>query len=56
MNVNIEINDGLAGYQFKSDQNETIHFEDMPRREQIQVLNAFVNGYKLFLMASKEEE
>ena len=55
MKIEIEIDD-LIGYQFKSDENEVIlRFEDMSRREQIHVLNAFVGGYKLFLTALKEE-
>ena len=54
MKIEIEIDD-LIGYQFKSDENEVIHFEDMSRREQIKVLNAFANGYKLFIGALKEE-
>ena len=55
MKIEIEIDD-LIGYQFKSDENEVIlRFEDMSRREQIKVLNAFANGYKLFINALKEE-
>lgn len=54
MKIEIEI-DGLVGYKFKSDENEAIHFEDMSRREQIKVLNAFANGYNLFINALKEE-
>ena len=54
MRIEIEI-DALVGYQFKSDENEVIRFEDMSRREQIKVLNAFANGYELFISALKEE-
>lgn len=54
MKIEIEIDD-LVGYQFKSDENEVICFEDMSRREQIKVLNSFANGYKLFFNALKEE-
>ena len=54
MKIEIEIDD-LVGYQFKSDENKVILFEDMSRREQIKVLNAFANGYELFLTALKEE-
>ena len=54
MKIEIEIDD-LVGYQFKSDENEAIHFEDMPRREQIKVFNTFVNGYELFINALKEQ-
>ena len=50
MKIEIEIDD-LIGYQFKSDENKVIHFEDI----QIHVLNAFANGYKLFLTALKEQ-
>jgi hypothetical protein len=55
MKIEIEIDD-LVGYQFKSGENKVIRFEDMSRREQIKVLNAFVNGYELFLTALKEEQ
>ena len=55
MKIEIEI-DGLVGYQFKSDENKVIRFEDMSRREQIKVLNAFANGYELFINALKEEK
>ena len=54
MKIEIEIDD-LVGYQFKSYENEVIRFEDMSRREQIKVLNAFANGYELFISALKEE-
>ena len=54
MKIEIEIDD-LAGYQFMSDQNKVVRFEDMSRREQIKVLNAFANGYELFINALKEE-
>ena len=54
MRIEIEIDD-LIGYQFKSDENKVIRFEDMSRREQIKVLNAFVNGYELFIEALKEQ-
>ncbi len=54
MKIEIEI-DNLIGYQFKSDENKVIRFEDMSRREQIKVLNAFANGYELFINALKEE-
>lgn len=53
MKIEIEIDD-LVGYQFKSDENN-IRFEDMSRREQIKVLNAFAKGYELFINALKEE-
>ena len=52
--IEIEIDD-LIGYQFKSDENKVVRFEDMSRREQIKVLNAFAGGYELFLTALKEE-
>ena len=54
MKIEIEIDD-LIGYQFKSDENKVIRFEDMSRREQIKVLNAFANGYELFINALKEQ-
>ena len=54
MKIEIEIDD-LIGYQFKSDENKVIRFEDMSIREQIKVVNAFANGYELFINALKEE-
>ena len=54
MKIEIEIND-LVGFQFKSDEGKVIHFEDMTRRDQIKVLNAFASGYELFINALKEE-
>lgn len=54
MKIEIEIDD-LIDYQFKSDENKVIHFEDMSRREQIKVLNALVDGYELFIDALKEQ-
>ena len=56
MIVIMELDDDLVGYQFKSDDDKVIHFEDMSRREQIKVLNAFANGYNLFKSVLKEEE
>ena len=56
MIITIEVNDGLVGYQFKEDNNKVIHFEDMSRRDQIKVLNAFANGYELFIKALKDED
>ena len=55
MIVIMELDDDLVGYQFKSEDNNVIHFEDMSRREQIKVLNAFASGYELFINALKEE-
>ena len=55
MKIEIEI-DSLVGFQFKSDENKVIHFEDMSRREQIKVLNAFANGYNLFINALKKKK
>ena len=54
MRIEIEIDD-LIGYQFKSDENKVISFEDMSRREQIKVLNAFASGYELFIKVLKEK-
>ena len=52
----IEINDGLAGYQFKDDNDNVVRFEDLSRQEQVRILNSFVNGYSLFKIALKGEE
>lgn len=55
MKIIIEIEDGLAGYQFEKG-NDVVHFEDLGRREQIRILNSFANGYDLFNECLKEEE
>ena len=55
MKVTIEISGGLAGYQFKDDNDNVIQFEDLSRKEQIRILNGFANGYELFIQALKED-
>ena len=52
----IEINDGLVAYQFKDDNDNVVQFENLSRKEQIMILNSFVNGYQLFRSTLKEEE
>ena len=54
MKVTIEI-DRLIGYQFKDDNDNVVHFEDLSRREQINILNSFADGYRLFINALKED-
>jgi hypothetical protein len=56
MTVTIEIKDGLVGYQFKDDNDNVVQFENLPRREQVRILNGFANGYKLFRSVLKGEE
>ena len=56
MKVTIEINDGLAGYQFTKGNDNVVQFEDMSRVEQIRILNSFANGYELFINALKKED
>ena len=56
MIVTIEIEDGLAGYQFKDDNDNVVQFENLSRMEQIRILNGFANGYQLFRNVLKEEE
>ena len=55
MIVIIEIDGGLAGYQFKDDNDNVVRFEDLSRKEQIRILNGFANGYELFIEALKED-
>ena len=55
MKIEIEVVDGLAGYQFKDDNDNVIQFEDLSRKEQIRILNGFANGYELFIKALKED-
>ena len=54
MKVTIEI-DGLVGYQFHDDNDSVVYFENLPRIEQIRILNSFADGYRLFIDALKEE-
>lgn len=54
MKIEIEIKDGLAGYQFKQGKN-IVKFENLSRQEQIRILNSFANGYELFINALKED-
>lgn len=46
--INIEIDGkGLAGYEFSVD-GKSVLWEKMDRKQQIFVLNSFVQGYELF--------
>ena len=56
MIIMIEIEDGLVGYQFKDDNDNVVHFENLSRRKQIRVLNSFAHGYDLFRSVLKENE
>lgn len=55
MKIEIEIKDGLAGFQFKDDNDNVVQFENLSRVEQIRILNSFVNGYELFIRCLKKE-
>lgn len=55
MKINIELEDGLAGFQFFDDENKTLNWEDMTRQQQIHVCNSFVSGYELFSKCIKDE-
>ena len=53
--INIEIDrKGLAGYEFFVD-GKPILWENMNRKQQISVLNSFIQGYELFKRFFKEE-
>ena len=55
ININIEIDrEGLAGYEFFID-GKCILWESMDRKQQISVLNSFIQGYELFKKFFKEE-
>lgn len=56
MTITIEIKDGLVGYCFKDGCDNVVMWKDLSRREQVRILNSFVNGYELFMSALKEEE
>lgn len=55
ININIEI-DGkaIAGYEFFVD-GKLVLWEDMDRKQQVSVLNSFMQGYGLFKKFLKEE-
>ena len=55
MKVTIEIDGSLVGYQFKKGKDRVL-FEDLPRWEQIRILNSFAKGYELFINALKKED
>lgn len=46
--------DGLVGCETKKG-DKTVKFEDLERKEQIYVCNAFVSFYKLFSSCIKDE-
>ena len=54
MKIEIEIDD-LVGYQFKSDENKVIHFEDMPMDAKIEFYHYNI-GYANFYNAYYNEE
>lgn len=55
INVNIEIDGkGLAGYEFFVD-GKCVLWENMDRKQQVSVLNSFIQGYELFKKFFKEE-
>lgn len=55
ININIEIDmEGLAGYEFFVD-GKSVLWENMDRKQQISVLNSFIQGYGLFKKFFKEE-
>lgn len=48
ININIEIDGrGLAGYEFFVD-GKCVLWENMNRKQQVFVLNSFIQGYELF--------
>ena len=55
ININIEIDGkGLAGYEFFVD-DKSMLWENMDRKQQVSVLNSFMQGYGLFKRFLKEE-
>lgn len=55
INISIEIDGkGLAGYEFFVD-GKSVLWENMDRKQQISVLNSFIQGYELFKRFFKEE-
>ena len=55
ININIEIDEkGLAGYEFLVD-GKSMLWENMDRKQQISVLNSFMQGYVLFKKFFKNE-
>lgn len=53
--ISIEIDEkGLAGYEFLVD-DKSVLWENMDRKQQISVLNSFIQGYGLFKKFFKEE-
>ena len=55
ININIEIDGkGLAGYEFLVD-GKPMLWENMDKRQQVSVLNSFIQGYILFKRFLKEK-
>ena len=55
INISIEIDGkGLVGYEFFVD-DKSVLWENMDRKQQVSVLNSFVQGYELFKRFLKEE-
>ena len=53
MTIDIQVSE-LIGYMFFIDGKQVV-WEDMPRQQQIKVLNSFSQGYKLFERFLKQE-
>lgn len=54
MEIRVTIEERLAGYEIIKD-GKTTQWEELTRKEQISMLNAFANGYQLFGPCLKEE-
>ena len=55
INISIEIDrKGLAGYEFFVD-GKSVLWENMDRKQQVFVLNSFMQGYELFKKFFKEK-
>ena len=54
MKIEIEIGDNL-GYSLTDDKGNMLKFEELDRRDQIKVLNAFSQGYNFFIEFLKED-
>lgn len=55
INISIEIDrKGLVGYEFFVD-GKCVLWENMNRKQQVSVLNSFIQGYELFKRFFKEE-
>lgn len=54
--VILEVEDNLCGTTIKDKDNKVVQFEDLPRSEQIKILNSLSQNYNCLVRFLKEKE